>query len=256
MIDVIGAVKATKDVLDVISWPANKLEIAKYAAACCLVAACGYAVANDYFIAGDQDRELIRAVHSGRETAAVDPFAAWLLNESLRSTQSGLERRGVITVPAAELNLAALKMMSEVQFRMLATSSDKSWWKHKFGDEYQERNTNAANRIEITRIFLYANRDELASLRPVLEAQRKSGIRVFVAPLDPNASLAEDYVVIDNRLAGRLRLSLDRNPVQADFYFDKDKIEEVKQRISLISANARPFLPESEPAQGRRAGGG
>src|SRR5579863_8062172 len=160
MIDVIGTVKATKDVLDLISWPANKLEIAKYLAACCLVAACAYGVKNDYFIADDQDRELIRAVHSGRETAGADPFAAWLLNECLRSTQSDLERRGTITIPAAELNLAALKMMGEVQFRMLATSSAKGWWTHNFGADNQHRNRNAANRIEITRIFLYANRDE------------------------------------------------------------------------------------------------
>ena len=255
MIDIIGAVKATKDILDFVSLQTNKLEIAKYGFACCLVAVCTYGINNDCVIVRPEDRELIRAVHVGRETAGRDPFAAWLLSQRLRATRSGLERRGTITIPAAELNLAALKMMSEVQFRMLATSSAKGWWKHKFGNEYLERNTNAALRKDITRIFLYANRDELAALGPVLEAQIKAGIQVFVAPLDPSAPLAEDYVVIDDRMAGRLTLTLDRNPVQADFYFDKDKIDEIKQRISAISADARPFVAQGGQLAGRATGG-
>jgi len=256
MIDIIGAVKATKDVLDFISLQTNKLDIAKYGVACCLVAVCTYGIANDCLIIREQDRELIRAVHAGRDTAGRDPFAAWLLSQRLRATRSGLERRGTITIPAAELNLAALKMMSEVQFRMLATSSAKGWWKHEFGDEYLARNTNVAIRKEITRIFLYANRDELAALSPVLEAQLKAGIQVFVAPLDPSAPLAEDYVVIDDRLAGRLTLTLDRNPVQADFYFDREKVDEIKQRISAICADARPFVVGGEQVAGRGVGGG
>lgn len=242
MIDVMGAVKTTKDILDFISLQTNKGEIAKYGLACCVVAVGMYGVTNDCVIVREQDRELMRAVHLGRDTAGKDPFAAWLLSQRLRATRSGLERPGTITIPAAELNLAALKMMNEVQFRMLATSSAKGWWKHEFGDEYLARNTNVAGQKDITRIFLYANQDELAALRPVLQAQSKAGIRVYVAPLDPNAPLAEDYVVIDNRMAGRLMLSLDRNPVQADFYFDKDKIEEIKQRITAIFINATQFV--------------
>ena len=256
MIDIIGAVKATKDVLDFISLQTNKLEIAKYGVACCLVAACTCGINNNCLIIREQDRQLIEAVHAGRDTAGRDPFAAWLLSQRLRATRSSLERRGTITIPAAELNLAALKMMSEVQFRMLATSSAKGWWKHEFGNEYLARNTNLAIRKDITRIFLYANQDELAALSPVLEAQIKAGIQVFVAPLDPSAPLAEDYVVIDDRIAGRLTLTLDRNPVQADFYFDKDKIEEIKQRISAISADARPFAAKAEQMEGRAVASG
>lgn len=256
MIDVMGAVEATKGILDILSLQIKKGEIAKYGVACCLVAACTYMLTNDCLIFQEQDRELMQAVHAGRKTAGKNPFAAWLLNERLRATRSGLERPGAITIPAAELNLAALKMMGEVQFRMLATSSAKGWWKHEFGDAYLARNTNLASRKAITRIFLYANQDELAALQPVLAAQLKAGIQVFVAPLDPNVPLAEDYVVIDDRMAGRLTLTLDRNPVQADFYFDKDKIDEIKQRIFEISSNAQPFLAESGPMAGRHGGGG
>jgi hypothetical protein len=256
MIDIVGAVRATKEVLDVISVTGNKREVARYGLACCLVAGCTFGITNDYFVLREQDRELIRAVHAGHETAGKNQFAAWLLEQRLRETRNGLERRGTITIPASELNLAALKMMNEVQFRMLATSSAKGWWNHEFGNEYMARNTNLAVRKDITRIFLYANESELASLRPVLEAQLRAGIQVYIAPLDANATLAEDYVVVDDRMAGRLTLTLDRNPVQADFYFDKEKIEEIKQRISAISANARQFVAGNAEAVLPETGGG
>lgn len=217
MMDIIGAVKATKDVLDIILLPSNKRALGRYGVACSLVAVCTLGVTNDFFVIREQDRELVRAIHAGRDTAGKNAFAAWLLEHRLQATRNELEQRGTITIPAAELNLAALKMMSEIQFRMIATSSAKGWWKHEFGDEYLARNTNLASRKDITRIFLYANEVELASLRPVLETQLKAGIRVFVAPLDPSSPLAEDYVVVDDRIAGRLVLTLDRNPCEGTF---------------------------------------
>jgi hypothetical protein len=64
---------------------------------------------------------------------------------------------------------------------------------------------------------------------------------VWIAPLDPKSPLAEDYVIIDDRIAGRLTLSLDRNPVQAQFYFDKDKVDEIRAQIQLVAANAQRY---------------
>jgi hypothetical protein len=237
----LGTIKGVKELLDLMSTLNDKHGMVRYAFACSTVGMGIFMFANSYVIYERQDRDLIQVVHTARQTAGMNSFAKWLLDERLRATKTGLERKGSIAVPAPELHRAALKMMSEVRFRMLATSSAKGWWKHDFGDEYQASNVDVAGHKDITRIFLYASGEELAALRPVLEAQKRAGINVFVAPLDVTSPLAEDYVVIDDRFAGRLILSLDRNPVRAEFYFDKEKIDEIQQQIRAIAATARPW---------------
>ena len=240
MIDFIGVIKTVKGVLDLVS---AKAALSRWVIAFCLVAVGELGVKNNCFVLEQQDRDLISAVHTGRETAGKDSFALSLFNQRIQETRDGLERKGTISIPAEDLNSAALKMMSEVKLRMEATSSAKDWWKEKFGNEYLQRN-NALGGL-IRRYFLYENLEELVALRPVLEAQSKAGIQVYVAPLDRSAQLV-DYVIIDDRIAGELPLNRDRNPVRANFYFDKDQIERIKERIAAISVHAERFVPSSQ----------
>jgi len=248
MIEMIpGIARVMKDLWEFISTQKDKPGLVRYGFACTLAGVFAYLLSSDCIAYRCEDRQLLQAVHTGRRTAAKDTFAEWLLNQRIQATRDGLATEGAIVVPTGDLNRTALRMMREVHSNLLATSSAKGWWEHEFGDKYQRENEMLVNQRTITRIFLYANKEELAALRPVLEAQKKARINVYIAPLDQSLPLGEDYVVIDDRIAGRLKLSGNRSPLQAEFYFDKERVDAVKQQIELIAKKAQPYSPDAQP---------
>jgi len=83
MLDLIGAAKVAKDLLEFFAALTNKREIAKYMSACCLAALSVDALANNCIVIHQQDRNFVQAIHQGRDTAGKDSFANWLLKERL-----------------------------------------------------------------------------------------------------------------------------------------------------------------------------
>jgi len=189
------------------------------------------------------DRGVAAMIQAARDTAKKDTFAEWLLNEQLYELRHALDGKGrTFRVSAGDLDEAALQMMNHVGSEMIATSSAKDWWKRKSGSDYQSVNTSLGSVKKITRIFLYETDDELRDLAPVLREQKNAHITVLTAPINDLFKPAADYVLIDNgRIAGKLILSRKREPIEAEFYFDKQDIEHVRTEISLIMARAEAF---------------
>ena len=188
----------------------------------------------------ESERSLFNAVQEGRRTASAHPFMAALLEERLTLIDRMFGKPGIVRVPASELGSVALSMMDHIQVGMVATSTDVTWWDDKFGAKYQDKNTSLANFKPILRIFQYESDQELVRLRPILVEQKRANISVFTAKLDMSAPL-DDYVVIDNVIAGRLELSIDRRPRYAEFTIDKGEVAAINARIEQIKQHMRPF---------------
>ena len=173
--------------------------------------------------------------------AAKLPFVDFLWDRRWRSFDSHLSgvRAGRFTVEPYEVMTIAVEMLKgkRVQQTLLATSSTQSWWESQEGKNYERMNFDLVdNGVRITRIFIYEDQRELDALKPIMERQQRHGIKVRCVRRDPNMS--DDYVVLDGKCAGILRLTTKREMIQAEFVFDAGTVAQVQEKFSMIELKA------------------
>jgi hypothetical protein len=147
---------------------------------------------------------------------------------------------GTVTIPAEAVKAVAEEMLRHVEHSLVATSTAPNWWTDDSGKRYEQRNMDLARdgKVRVTRIFLYANESERDELKHHLEDQRKAGIQVLTGH---RGKRLEDYVLIDDTYGGILTLSDKAEIVDARFYFESARVEEVRQRITEIQSEAQLY---------------
>jgi hypothetical protein len=169
------------------------------------------------------------------------PFRTAVLNDQLRLLTHTFAEPDVMRIDdPLEVKRVAMMMIDFVDNQMLATTADLKWWQSRSGEKYQLLNTEASKRKHIVRYFRYATPAELKAWLPTLNAQKNAHIEVWTAPLKDDDELA-DYVIVDHKFAGKLILAPNHEPVRAEFYFAKDKVDEIARVIDGIERTATQF---------------
>lgn len=91
----------------------------------------------------------------------------------------------------------------------------------------------------MTRTFIFENEAQLDAIRPLLLNEVKAGITVkyaFVANL--HAELVSGMVLIDDGLAGELRLTPEKGVKEAVFYTQPNDITTYAGKINQVQSNA------------------
>jgi hypothetical protein len=127
---------------------------------------------------------------------------------SIRSNKVNIQKEAVLRF--SEL------VISNAQSSIDATSyvDPAKWWTSADGDLYLTKNAEAIQQrqVRIRRIFVYKTDEERETVERLALNQKRLGVDVYIADINklPTA-LRKDIIIMDNKLAGTLAISPDRD---------------------------------------------
>ena len=140
----------------------------------------------------------------------------------------------------------ALEMVKSAKKSILATSyvQFKEWWDEPWGKRYEDLNRDAVQQrhVDITRIFIFSNTAEFQNALSHLKAQKQDGIKIeYAMASNLNVKITSDMVVVDDRLAGELRLTPDKGMKEAMFYTNSQDIQQYRTMITDVENQSETF---------------
>ena len=211
-------------------------------------------ISHQYSLAGElaATPRLEQLLHETAEAVRIadkseEPLMKYILDTRLNSLQRHTDavRQGRFVVDEDEMPGFALEMVQSAKQSILATSyvQFNAWWDTPWGRRYEELNVDALKRgVTITRIFIFSSKADFESARKHLETQSKAGIDVrFAMANELGIQITSDMVVVDNRLAGELRLTPEKGMKEAEFRTRPVDIQDVASRINRVMLEAEKF---------------
>jgi hypothetical protein len=213
---------------------------------------------EDHLVIGQavaKNRDLLDMVQklSQAPDAPKEPLMAYMLNLRLRALENhfNMMAEGKFMVEQSEMPDFALELMRSAKKRVFATSyvQFNDWWNTPWGARYEQINEdNIKKGVLITRIFIFSNKEAFEGARKYMEMQKKAGIDVkYAMTQNLDMKLTSDMVVIDDRLAGDLRLTPDKGMKEAEFYTRQTDVDDIKSRITSVDDESSPFGSETSP---------
>ena len=140
----------------------------------------------------------------------------------------------------------ALEMVKSAKKSILATSyvQFKEWWDEPWGKRYEDLNRDAVQQrhVDITRIFIFSNTAEFQNALSHLKAHKQDGIKIeYAMASNLNVKITSDMVVVDDRLAGELRLTPDKGMKEAMFYSNSQDIQQYRTMITDVENQSETF---------------
>lgn len=206
-----------------------------------------------------KDSELTQVMQRVSEAQAFsyarsEPLMGYIEQQRIRGLETTFDdmAQGRFEVDESEMPDFALEMVKSAQKSIFATSyvQFKQWWDLPWGKKYEALNREAIRdrKVQITRVFIFSKKEDFQNALPHLKAQLQDGIKVQYAYVDDLATkLTSDMVVVDDRLAGELRLTPEKGMKDAVFYTKPADIQRYRGTIQDVVNDAETFLENSKP---------
>jgi hypothetical protein len=170
------------------------------------------------------------------------------LYEPLRQiiTQSIYQaREGLIEVPNKnEVVIVTDRLLDQAQESVRATSyiHPDEWWGSDIAQTYGEHLKPTRQRVKLfQRLFIVASTEEMRSLKPVMDAQQKTGIEVkFTCASSIVPDRREDFIIVDNSVAAILDLDEKRHFRTSRFFSTKVRAQDFDTRFTNLWISGRP----------------
>jgi hypothetical protein len=199
------------------------------------------------------DRETGTASNSALNRVTMDRLRAVLSKDITDAL------RGVFVVKSLEetINLAS-DLMGQAGQRILVTSyvSPDEWWFSVAGNSYGEKTSASTKKVsEFKRIFIVDSEAERKRLMPLIIAQRAAGYDVRIAESSKlPLNLRRDMLIIDNIIAAEMTLDGERKFVEARFYTQTTKAEDLAKDFQSVQVWAQVPDDRAEPNRARPDG--
>ena len=151
-------------------------------------------------------------------------------------------RQGRYIVDKHEIGTFSYDLVSSARQKVIATSKVKSdeWWDTPWGKRYEELNYRLVDKnVVIQRYFIIDSRKSFPAIRDLVKRQCDRGIEVFIVfAHDVDYRHEYDVIVIDDRVAGKLKLTSDQGIVEAVMYTSRADIDDTRRILEALNAAA------------------
>jgi hypothetical protein len=176
-----------------------------------------------------------------------ESLMAYMFNIRLKGLENNFNMmaEGQFRVDQSEMPDFALELMKTAKKRILCTSyvQFNDWWNTPWGLKYEQLNEEDVKKgVKITRIFIFSTKDSFEGAKKYMSMQKKAGIDVrYAMTQDLSMKLTSDMIVIDDGLAGELRLTPDKGMKEAQFYIRPSDIDEIKGLITSVDDESTEY---------------
>jgi len=185
---------------------------------------------------------------------ANDKLSQTVFYDRLRGYQKNLEevKNGKFTIQNYEFEEYAPKIfeLAGTNSKIVATSyvATSDWWKTAWGANYLQKNYDAINQRHCTieRVYIFKDEAEFKAAKKEMDIQKKNKITIYYAlAKDITASksheLKQDIIIVGDMLCGKLFLTEERKATHAEFYTNKEEIENMKKNFDRLRNYIKPY---------------